>query len=145
MSVSFVAATAVEGDALARLRVEAMRPSLEAVGRFDPERAHSWFLDSFDPKATWKILRGDQLVGFFVIQSHDDHVYLNHLYVDASTQGSGIGGRVIDHVKALAFSRAVPIRLRALNGSASNAFYKRHGFEEVRRDDVDTYYELPCA
>jgi len=46
--------TAKDADAelLAQIRVEAMRPSLEAVSRFDPERARNRFLSSFQPLDT---------------------------------------------------------------------------------------------
>ena len=37
-----------DADLLADLRVRAMKESLEAVGRFDPIRAKSRFLDNFD-------------------------------------------------------------------------------------------------
>ena len=45
-----------EKEALADLRVAAMRPSLEALGRFDPDRARSRFLDKFIRVATRKIV-----------------------------------------------------------------------------------------
>jgi hypothetical protein len=44
-----------EKEALAELRIAAMRPSLEAVGRFDPDRARSRFLNNFCREATRKV------------------------------------------------------------------------------------------
>ena len=143
MNVEYTAATTVDAEALASLRVDSMRPSLEAIGRFDPDRARNRFLDSFDPFATQKILHDGRLVGFFVIWVRDDHVYLDHLYVVPNEQGFGIGAKVIDYVKVFARSRSLPIRLCALNGSDSNLFYQRHGFQRVRTDQFDTHYELP--
>lgn len=46
-----------EGDAqaLATIRVAAMRESLERIGRFDPDRARRRFLDTFSPDHTFHI------------------------------------------------------------------------------------------
>jgi len=145
MNVEYVTATTADAEALATLRVNSMRPSLEAIGRFDPDRARNRFLDSFDPSATQKIVREGKLIGFFVVRLRDDHVYLDHLYIVSNEQGSGIGAKVIDDVKALARKHSLPIRLCALNGSASNGFYQRNGFQRVREDEFDTHYELPYS
>lgn len=50
--VDYRKAQASDAEALADLRARAMRPSLEAVGRFDPVRARKRFLDGFVPDQT---------------------------------------------------------------------------------------------
>ena len=47
-ALSFRPVATADGEALAALRVEAMRLSLERVGRFDPDRARLRFLDAFE-------------------------------------------------------------------------------------------------
>ncbi|MEO4000434.1 GNAT family N-acetyltransferase [Mesorhizobium sp. CAU 1732] len=126
---------------LADIRVEAMRPSLEAAGRFDPDRARQRFLDSFRAEDTSLICLGDSVAGFYVVRRKSDHLYLDHLYVIAAFQGLGIGRRVVDDLKIEAEMHALPIRLMALNGSPSNDFYQSLGFRVVSADDLDTIYE----
>ncbi|MYM57306.1 GNAT family N-acetyltransferase [Rhodobacteraceae bacterium GS-10] len=118
-----------------------MRPSLEAVGRFDPERARARFLDSFDAADTKIIHAGNAVVGFFVVRRRADHFYLDHLYVTPGFQGRGIGRYVIDDLKAEARAATLPIRLMALNGSPANGFYRSCCFEAVSADALDTLYE----
>ncbi|UJW83927.1 GNAT family N-acetyltransferase [Devosia sp. SL43] len=134
---------ALEADAelLAGIRVEAMRPSLEAVGRFDLERARDRFLKSFRPDDTQIICEGEAVVGFYVVQRHSDHLYLDHLYVTAQYQGRGVGRRIIDELKVEATMSTLPIRLTALNGSPANSFYQKCGFRVVSTDALDTIYE----
>ena len=55
MDAVFVKASITDGDLLADIRVAAMRPSLEAAGRFDPVRARRRFRDTFEPSDTYKI------------------------------------------------------------------------------------------
>ena len=134
-------ATEADGERLATLRVEAMRPSLEAVGRFDPARARDRFLSTFRAEETRLVLDdAARLVGFFVVRRHKDHLYLDHLYVDPARQGRGIGARIVDLVQAEARAAGLPIRLMALNGSKANAFYRARGFIPVSADALDTHY-----
>ncbi len=139
------AATAADADRLAALRVEAMRPSLEAVGRFDPDRARHRFLSTFSPAETRIIQIEGRLAGFFVLRRRDDHLYLDHLYVAPSFQGRGIGRDVVDGLKRDADAAGLPLRLTALNGSPANGFYCACGFSPVSSDALDTVYQWSPA
>ena len=135
------AAVAADADRLAAIRVEAMRPSLEVVGRFDPVRARDRFLNTFCAADTKVIHVNDGVAGFFVVRRRVDHLYLDHLYVTLAFQGRGIGRRVIADLMVEARLAELPIRLMALNGSPANDFYKKCGFECVSKDALDTLYE----
>ena len=127
---------------LADLRVESMRESLTAIGRFDPERARERFLSSFEPKNTSKIVVGGKLAGFIVTEIQKDHIFLSHLYLHPEYQGSGIGGELLGKIKQQGQARQLPIRLGALRESRSNQFYERHDFRKIHEDEWDIYYEF---
>lgn len=130
-----------EGADLAEIRARAMKPSLEALGRFDEERVRNRFLETFVPAETKKITEDGKLMGFFVVRNRPDHLYLDHLYVDPQMQGRGIGAKVIVWVKELAQQTNLPIRLGALRGSKANEFYANNGFLRTHEDEFDIYYE----
>ena len=132
--------TSTDGEELAALRVEAMRPSLERVGRFDPGRARSRFLDAFAPEHTREILSNGQRVGFFVVRRRDDGLVIDHLYVRPSHQKLGIGAAVLRDVFAEADRLGVDVRVGALVESDSNRFYVRHGCTLERQAEFDNYY-----
>ena len=140
-SLRFDVAKETDAKRLATLRVNAMRPSLEAVGRFNQERARRRFLDTFVPADTTLVLSGKQLLGFFAVRDREDHLYLDHLYVAPEQQGSGIGSLILHWVLRDASERKLPVRLMALRESPANAFYRQHGFEVVGQEDFDTLYE----
>lgn len=140
--IEFHATFQTDGELLADLRVDVMRESLEAVGRFDPDRARARFLNSFDPKTTTKIFIEDELTGFFVVKICPDHILLDHLYIALRQQGGGIGSKVMEKVKSLADDASLPIKLCALKNSPSNAFYLRHGFKLTHSDELDCYYQF---
>lgn len=142
MNLKYVLAGSSDGEELAKIRVAVMRESLEAIGRFDPVRARNRFLTNFDPQRTWKIIRGGNLIGFYVLLLKQDHFYLDHLYIDNAEQGRGIGHQVIDHIKLLAHTHNLPIRLRAVIKSQANAFYVKNGFTETGREQFDIHYEF---
>lgn len=139
-SLAFGAVSAADGEALAALRVEAMRPSLERVGRFDPQRARVRFLDGFSPEHTRQILKDGERVGFFVLKPRADGLVLEHLYIRPPHQGLGIGAAVLRSVFAEADARGLEVRVGALTQSDSNRFYVRHGFVLESQAEFDNHY-----
>ena len=130
-----------DGLMLAELRARAMKPSLESIGRFDEDRVRSRFLKDFKPSDTRKITVEGKTIGFYVVRCKEDHLYLDHLYVETEFQGTGIGTHVVNTIKKSAASRGLPIRLGGLRGSRANAFYRACGFTVSHEDEFDIYYE----
>lgn len=139
-SITISPAADVDPSALAAIRVEAMRPSLEAVGRFDPERARSRFLATYNPQDTQLVHVGDELAGFYVVRDRPDHLYLDHVYIRSERQGTGLGRSIVRSVQDRAREIGLPLRLTALRGSPANAFYLSCGFVQERSDELDNYY-----
>ena len=133
---------AEDAEALATIRVQAMKPSLEAIGRFDEDRARRRILDSFDPNTTSEILVEEERVGFLVIRRLENHFYLDHLYISPKYQGKGLGSAVLRQLIEEANVANLPIRLGALKFSPSNRFYASHGFCLEREEEWDNYYVL---
>ncbi len=140
-SLRFDGAKLTDAKRLANLRVKAMQPSLEAVGRFNQERARRRFLDGFVPDDTTLVFSGKQLLGFFELRDRGGHLYLDHFYIAPETQGRGIGSMILQWILRDAAERDLPVRLMALNGSAANKFYRLHGFEVTAQEEFDTHYQ----
>ena len=139
-TITYEPAAADDLDALVELRIEAMRESLERLGRFDPARARERFASSFDPAHTRYVLVNGARVGFVVVKPHAEGLLLDHLYLRPAQQGQGIGGSVLADVLADADARHLPVHVGALRESASNRFYARHGFHQVGESEWDIYY-----
>lgn len=139
------AVTQADAEELAALRVRAMRPSLEAVGRYDETRARRRLLDGFDAGCTHEIRAGNTRAGFLVLRAAVDGWWLDHFYIDPAHQGCGLGSAVLRQIVARARAAGVALRLCALTGSRSNAFYRRHGFVVERQTEWDTFYGLADA
>lgn len=139
-SVTFRPVGIDDGESLAALRVEAMRPSLERVGRFDAYRARARLLDSFSPEYTREIVSGGLRVGVFVLRPRNDGLLLEHLYIRPSHQGRGIGAAVLRTVFAEADAQGVEVRVGALKESDANRFYLDHGFVLESQAEFDNYY-----
>ncbi|UII69820.1 GNAT family N-acetyltransferase [Pseudomonas sp. HN11] len=127
-------------ESLVAIRIEAMRESLERLGRFDPARARERFVAGFEPKSTRRIEVSGEWVGFVVIKDYPRELLLDHLYVIPSAQGAGIGAQVLGQIFREADETGRPIRVGALKESASNRFYIRHGFRFVESGEFDNYY-----
>lgn len=129
-----------DANMLAEIRVESMRPSLEAINRFDAVRARERFLKSFTFHDTFILQIQNEIAGFYVLKSYTDHLYLDHFYIKTRFQGRGIGKHVLKSLQALAAETSKPIKLIALVESPANAFYRSMGFLLKRVEDVDNHY-----
>ncbi|MFO1414834.1 MAG: GNAT family N-acetyltransferase [Burkholderiales bacterium] len=134
-----------DAEALADLRVAAMRPSLEAVGRFDEARARRRLLDGFDAHCTRAIVAGGERVGFVVVRPAGDDLLLDHLYLAPSAQRAGLGSAVLRRVIDEARAAGRALRVGALKDSPANAFYAKHGFRLAATSEWDNHYLLPPA
>ena len=140
VKVSLTPVEASDAEALVQLRIEAMRDSLERIGRFDPLRARERFLSGFSPEHTRHIEVEGRRAGFVVVRPQADCLLLDHLYIHPTSQGQGIGAAVLADVIAEATAQGLAIRVGALRESDSNRFYVRHGFQLVEQTEFDNHY-----
>ncbi|WP_425617919.1 GNAT family N-acetyltransferase [Anatilimnocola sp. NA78] len=138
--LTYTAVTLADFDDLVAIRIAAMRESLERVGRFNPERARERLRNSFYPAHTQLILIDEKRNGFYTLRPAEGCLILDHLYVLPQEQSRGIGSQVMQRILATADELQLPIHLNALRESASNRFYQRHGFAQMREDEWDVYY-----
>ncbi len=145
MKLSILQACDEDKAELAELRVLAMRESLEAIGRFDPERARIRFLASFNATNTFKVILEGELVGFYVLIDKGDHFYLDHFYIAVKHHGRGIGSQLLRSLLDQADKNRKALKLGALKKSRSNDFYQRHGFVFTHEESFDNFYQYnPC-
>lgn len=128
-------------EALAELRIEAMRDSLLRVGRFDAARARARLLDGFSPQYTRQIVVDGGRVGFVVLRPLQTGMRLEHLYIHPDAQGRGIGAATLHQLFAETDAAGQLVTVSALRESASNRFYLRHGFAKVGESAWDIHYE----
>ena len=126
------------------LRITALRPSLERLGRFDPKRARERLAAGFAPPHMQHIVRDGQRIGFVTVVPEglegDDALRLEHLYLLPAHQGQRIGEWVLSGVKARARSQGLGVKVSALKLSDANRFYQRHGFVPDGDDEWDCHY-----
>ncbi|MFG6469188.1 GNAT family N-acetyltransferase [Roseateles sp. BYS87W] len=128
-------------EAMLALRIEALRESLERLGRFNPDVARARLRAQFRPEWMRHLVRDGERVGYFTVEPREGELRLQHLYLTPAAQGQGIGAWVMDHVKA----RGLPISLAALRESRANDFYRRHGFRVVEEQELDIEYRWEPA
>ncbi len=148
MTRGFAFAPVTEGDfdELLALRIATMRPSLERIGRFDPQRAAERFRQTFRPIDTRRIVVDGVNAGCVGLWSEPiDAMRVEHFYIDAPFRGRGLGGVVLQQLFDGVPKHIVLFRVGVPRDSDANRFYQRHGFVEVSNDDWDIAYERPRA
>ena len=129
-------------ESMADLRAEALRESLERLGRFDPVRVRERLRGAFEPACMRHILISGERVGYLTLIPHagSNSLRLHHLYIHPASQGQGVGAWALEWVKAQGRAAGQDITLGALRGSDANRFYLRHGFRLVEEQEFDLEY-----
>lgn len=140
MRIDFAQTGYEDIDALANIRVRAMRESLSRIGRFHPDVARARLVDTYDPLTCRFILVDGEKAGVIDVRERDAHVLIHHLYLLPAYQGAGIGSTILRQILADARRSGLPVITGALHGSEANRFYIRHGFIKTGSKDVDNYY-----
>ena len=128
-------------EAMLSLRIEALRESLERLGRFNPDVARARLKSQFRPEWMHHLIVDGERVGYFTVEPREGELRLHHLYLRPQTQGQGVGAWVLEQIK----SQGLPITLAALRESRANDFYRRHGFKVVEEQDFDIEYRWEAA
>ena len=129
-------------EAMANLRAEALRESLEHLGRFDPVRVRERLRAAFVPACMQHIASDGERIGYLTLvpQASPPEFRLHHLYIRPGYQSRGVGAWALDWVKAQAREHGCDVTLGALRDSAANRFYLRHGFTLVEEQEFDLEY-----
>ena len=129
-------------EPMADLRAEALRESLERLGRFDPVRVRERLRSAFEPACMRHILIRGERVGYLTLIPHagSDSLRLHHLYIHPASQGQGVGAWALEWVKAQGRAAGQDITLGALRVSDANRFNLRHGFRLVEEQEFDLEY-----
>jgi len=131
-------------EGMVALRIEALRPSLERLGRFDPVRARERLAAGFKPEHMRHIVLAGERIGFITLCPDADAVtpalHLDHLYILPACQDQGIGTWALDWVKTTGGAQGCDVTLSALKLSDANRFYLRHGFVQVDESEFDLDY-----
>ena len=131
-------------EAMLAIRIEALRESLERLGRFDPLRARDRLAAGFAPEHMRHIMIDGERVGYITLRPVPHSVpaalHIVHLYLRLQHQGQGVGAWALDWAKAQAAGQGCDLTLSALKQSAANRFYLRHGFVQVAESDFDVDY-----
>ena len=129
-------------ERLIELRVRAMRPALERIGRFDPERARRRLTEQYRPEHTRMIWAGGAFAGCVAFAPHGPgRRMLEHFYLEPALSGQGIGTAVMAALMAEADAEGCAVVLTVVRESDANRLYPRFGFAETGRDEVDIFYE----
>lgn len=141
---SLAGVTADDFEPMLAIRIEALRVSLERLGRFDPVRARERLAAGFAPEHMRHIELDGERIGFITLRPESgplpSALHLAHLYVRPAFQDQGIGAWALDWAKAQATGQDFDITLSALKQSAANRFYLRHGFVQVAEAEFDLDY-----
>jgi ribosomal protein S18 acetylase RimI-like enzyme len=135
-----------------RPALDADRPFIEAVycstQRWLIEELFGWrgddverakFAEFYDEQSTSVIVVDGRDAGWLTILRGAGHVELEHLYLQPSAQGRGVGTAIIRNLIAEAEARSEAVRLSTARINPARRLYERLGFTVVDEDQYKVY------
>jgi len=139
-SLTFEPATSDDFEPLLDLRLRTIRPHLERLGRYDPDRAREWFQRGFSPAHTRLILVDGARAGCVTLKAVPEGLEIEHFYLEPAFHNTGLGGRVLRLLLDEADAAGLPVILGVLKESPAARLYQRHGFVKSHEGPWDDYY-----
>ena len=147
---------------LIRKSVEKDSPAILAIindaarayrGVIPPDRWHEPYMpaDELQKEVTdgvifWIAIERGRIAGVMGIQDKGDVALVRHAYVASSTQRSGVGTKLLQHIEALV-DKPILIGTWAA-ASWAIEFYRRNGFDVVSDEEKDRllkrYWSIPA-
>jgi N-acetylglutamate synthase-like GNAT family acetyltransferase len=127
-------------DAMAAIRAEALRESLERLGRFNEQRSRERLQSQFEPEFMQHICWQSRRIGFYTLRAEQNVLRLHHLYILPANQNLGLGSEVMKRILQIAKEQKKDVTLGALKQSKANDFYLSHGFQLVQEEEFDNEY-----
>ena len=134
-------------DAFCSMFVAIRRGPMDAAGFDDAtvERLvqHQFDLQRVGYRYTYPLARteaivvGDDVVGRLITDDSGDHIVLVDVMVDPQRQACGIGTRVLRQLISRHPGRAIELRVN--RGAPADAWYRKHGFEQVGADEQQAH------
>lgn len=121
---------------------EGIRPHVEAVREWIPETEEQGFRDHFRPELIKIITVNGEDAGYLKVENHDDHVFVDGIYISCGFRSRGIGARVLTDLLRTA---SVPVRLRVLRSNPAQRLYARLGFKKVGTTGDSLLMEYSCV
>ena len=145
-----------DGDepAIRQMFVAIRRGPMDAAG-FDPgtvvrlvehqfELQRAGYRLTFPHATSEAIVVDGELVGRVITDDDEARLVLVDIMIDPGHQRQGIGSRLVADLVARAGSRSFELRID--HGSPVEAWYRRHGFEQVAANDVQAHFvRMPAA
>ena len=143
MKLDYVTATSSDRSFFIHAHHKAYRDTIETMFGWNEVEQDEFAGRAFDQGGIKIICSDNQRVGVVGWEQHPDHIWLKELFILPSEQGHGVGSTVIQHIKAIAERRNLPVRLRTLKANLrAKALYERNGFTVSNQTDI--HWNMVC-
>lgn len=98
------------------------------------DEVRRWIMSQLIPTGNVTVIMTDgSVVGFLATSRDYSYGWIDHLYIDPSRVGAGLGSVLIDEAKRIL---GAPIRLYTFQSNEdARRLYRRHGFREIEFSD----------
>lgn len=124
------------------LSIRVMRPHLERIGRYDPDRRRVRMRKQFDAGILNVIEAEGAMIGCVGIEQGSEAVEIHSLFLEPGCQGRGLGQAVFHAIQAAHPGRAFTIEV--LKESPARRFWERLGFAVIGEQPFDWVLHRPA-
>lgn len=122
----------------------ALGPHVERKWGWNDEYQFAVHSQHFAEKPFFAIERQGERLGTVSLFEQDAFLRFGEFYLVPSSQGTGLGTRILQHCLELADALTLPVRLEYLKWNPVGSLYRRHGFEVTGETDIHWLMERPA-
>jgi N-acetylglutamate synthase-like GNAT family acetyltransferase len=142
MPLGFRPATEAGFEYVLDLSIRTMRPHLERIGRYDPERRRARMRQHLDAGSLRLIERDGAVLGCCGLHDRGTLMELHSVFLEPALQGRGLGAEVFAALRAAHPGRGWWIEV--LKESPARRFWERQGFVLTGDAPFDWILERPA-
>jgi len=114
-----------------RLYYEAMRPTIERIRAWREDREDAEFARQWSAAEVSIVVGEAGDIGWMQIARHDRDIFLNQIYLDASSRNRGIGTRLVQSLLHDADRQGLAVVLNVVKDNPALCLYERLGFRRI--------------
>lgn len=124
------------------LSIRVMRPHLERIGRYDPDRRRVRMRKQFDAGILNVIEAEGAMIGCVGVEAAGEAVEIHSLFLEPECQGRGLGQAVFHAIQTAHPGR--PCAIEVLKESPARRFWERLGFIVTGEQPFDWVLHRPA-
>lgn len=115
---------------------------IRQFGNFDEKMQDDFFAKSWKPETHEILINNATDIGYYSVERSPEIIFLSELVLLPSTQGKGIGTKILEELVQESKAKNIPVKLQVLKENQAQHLYRKLGFKDTGITDTHIQMEF---